>query len=107
MNTKTVTAALQPLVDRTISALTDYACLRRQGYVEMCVAEVRHLPPDERIDANEGNVILAKGTVDVQGRPEGLVFWARDVKAVEWEKRGVTLVGACWIEVRNHETERG
>lgn len=100
MNAKTVITALQPLVGRTVSALTDY------GYVEMCIAEVRHLPPDERIDADEaclrrqGNVILARGTVDVQGRPEGLVFWARDVKAVEWKDRGVALVGACWIGIR-------
>lgn len=95
MNAKTVIAALQSLVGRTVSALTDH------GYVEMRVAEVCHLPPDERVDAGRGNVILATGTVDEQGRPAGLVFWARDVKAVEWEKRGVALVGACWIEVRD------
>lgn len=105
MNAKTVVAALQPLVGRTVSALTDYACLRRQGYVEMCVAAVRHLPPDERIDADEGNVILTKGTVDTEGRPEGLIFWARDVKAVGWcEEREVSLVwregGTCRVKVQ-------
>jgi sensor histidine kinase regulating citrate/malate metabolism len=87
INAKQVIAVLQPLIGQTVSTLTD------DGYRTMRVAEVRHLPPDERIDADEGNVILDAGTVDVEGRPEGIVFWARDVVAVEWEKRGAVLVG--------------
>lgn len=103
MNAKTVITALRPLVDRTISALTD------DGYREMRVAAVRHLPPSERVD-DDGNVILDAGTVDAEGRPEGMVFWARDVRAVEWcEEREVMLVwreGTCRVKVQKHETER-
>lgn len=103
MNAKAVVVALRPLVGHLVSALTD------DGYRTMRVAAVRHLPPGERVN-DDGNMILDAGTVDAEGRPEGMMFWARDVRTVEWAEREVSLVwkerGTCRVKVQDYETEK-
>lgn len=49
------------------------------------VLEVRQLPLEERRCKEAGNVIIDTGIVDVNGYPEGVVFFAKDVKDITWK----------------------
>lgn len=86
MKAKNVIRQLKPLTGRTVSILTRFS-----KYVTMCVDGVYHLPPSERVTDEKGNVIIANGEYDVEGRPEGVTFWARDVESIEWSDSGVLI----------------
>lgn len=50
------------------------------------VRSVDGLRVDERVDVERGNVIFWNGNFDVEGRPDGWVFWARDVLELRWDE---------------------
>lgn len=55
--------------------------------------DVMALPPDQRTEPDQGNVIVWTGSRDVTGRPEGITISARAVKKVRWIRAVCTLVG--------------
>ena len=79
MNASELIKQLRPLTGNRIRILLDPS---KDAWAMDCHA-VMHLPRDERGDVEKGNVILFTGIRDKYGRPEGLVFWARDVLMVE------------------------
>ena len=85
MNAKTLIEALKPLEGHTIYVVSKY-----MNYAMPCF-EVTHLPPNQRVEKDQGNVLLWKGTVTPDGVSEGLTVWARDVERVE-ERNGMVVV---------------
>lgn len=81
MNVKDAIILLQPLEGHHILILTNHG----HGYVhgQPCL-HVQHLPPDQRHQPGQGNIILWDGGFTRDGLQTGGTFWARDIRSIYW-----------------------
>jgi hypothetical protein len=83
MNAKAVVAALQPLEGHRIHILTATEA-HAFAHMQPCL-RIQHLPPDQRQDADQGNIILWDGGFTSEGLQTGGTFWAKNIHAITWE----------------------